>query len=112
MFVVHRKGRPRDGAAPTLLYGYGGFNVSLEPAFRLSALCWLLAYDGCYAVANLRGGGEYGREWRNAGERSAAQQERCVRSMHAALWLRNGKYRRGRRCSDTGSGAAAARAEP
>ena len=67
MFVVHRRGLLRDGRAPTLLYGYGGFNISLEPGFRLSALCWLLAYGGAYAVANLRGGGEYGLDWRNAG---------------------------------------------
>lgn len=67
MFITHRKGLVRDGATPTLLYGYGGFNISLEPGFSLSRVCWMLAYGGIAAVANLRGGGEYGREWRNAG---------------------------------------------
>lgn len=67
MFIVHRKGILYDGKNPTLLYGYGGFNVSLEPAFSITRMAWLLAYDGVFAVANLRGGGEYGREWRDAG---------------------------------------------
>ncbi|KAL4854888.1 Prolyl endopeptidase [Chlorella vulgaris] len=67
MFVVHRRGLQLDGTNPTLLYGYGGFNVSLEPGFSVSRLCWMLAFNGVYAVANLRGGGEYGTSWRDAG---------------------------------------------
>ncbi len=67
MFVVHKKGMKLDGTNPTLLYGYGGFNISLEPGFSVSRLCWMLAYGGVYCVANLRGGGEYGVEWRDAG---------------------------------------------
>lgn len=52
---------------------YGGFNVSLEPGFRLSALCWMLAYGGVYACANLRGGGEYGKYAAHAGRWGSAQ---------------------------------------
>ena len=67
MFLIHRKGRKFTGDAATLLYGYGGFNISLEPSFSVARLCWLLAFDGVMAIANIRGGGEYGIEWRNAG---------------------------------------------
>jgi prolyl oligopeptidase len=49
MFVVHKKGIKLDGSNPTLLYGYGGFNISLEPGFSVSRLCWMLAFNGVYA---------------------------------------------------------------
>jgi prolyl oligopeptidase len=66
MFVVAKKGLPLDGHNPTLLTGYGGFNVSSTPAFSRSAYLWL-EHGGVYAVANLRGGAEFGEEWHRAG---------------------------------------------
>ena len=66
MIITHKKGINYDGANPTILYGYGGFNVSLTPSFSISRAVWL-EQGGVYAVANLRGGGEYGKEWHNAG---------------------------------------------
>lgn len=66
MFITHRRDMVRDGNQPFLLYGYGGFNVSLTPTFRASVLAWL-DMGGAYAEANLRGGGEYGEPWHRAG---------------------------------------------
>lgn len=66
MFIVHKKGLKMDGTAPTMLYAYGGFNVSLTPSFSTSRMI-ILENGGVYAVANLRGGGEYGEEWHEGG---------------------------------------------
>jgi prolyl oligopeptidase len=66
VFITHKKGLKHDGNNPTILYGYGGFNVSLTPYFSISRLVWMDA-GGVFAVANLRGGAEYGEEWHKAG---------------------------------------------
>ncbi|MCU0453851.1 MAG: prolyl oligopeptidase family serine peptidase [Bacteroidetes bacterium] len=72
MFIVHRKGLKLDGTNPTLLYAYGGFNVNLLPTFSAARLVWL-ENGGVYAMANLRGGGEYGEEWHEAGTKLRKQ---------------------------------------
>lgn len=66
MFITHRKGIVRNGANPTLLYGYGGFDISLTPGYSPAIAAWL-DLGGVYCVANLRGGGEYGESWHQAG---------------------------------------------
>jgi prolyl oligopeptidase len=71
--ILHRKGLKRDGRNPTLLYGYGGYGVSLTPAFDSARRIWFDA-GGVYAVANLRGGGEYGEQWHKAGNLTHKQQ--------------------------------------
>ncbi|MBI9055148.1 MAG: S9 family peptidase [Bacteroidales bacterium] len=68
MFIVHKKGLKLDGNNPTLLYGYGGFNVSLLPSFKVERLVWL-ENNGVFAMPNIRGGGEYGENWHKAGTR-------------------------------------------
>ncbi|QDU23957.1 prolyl oligopeptidase family serine peptidase [Urbifossiella limnaea] len=72
MFVAHKKGLKLDGTNPTLLYGYGGFNISLTPGFSVSRLMWM-EMGGVFAVANLRGGGEYGDDWHRAGTKTKKQ---------------------------------------
>lgn len=66
MIITYKKGTKLDGKNPTILYGYGGFNISLTPAFSIANAVWM-ENGGVYAVANLRGGGEYGKKWHDAG---------------------------------------------
>jgi prolyl oligopeptidase len=72
MFITHKRGLKLDGTASTLLYGYGGFNIPLTPGFSVGRAVWL-ELGGVYAVANLRGGGEYGADWHKAGTKLQKQ---------------------------------------
>ncbi len=72
VFVTHKKGMKLDGKRPTLLYGYGGFNISILPAFSL-VRSLIMENDGVYAVANIRGGGEFGQKWHLAGTKANKQ---------------------------------------
>jgi prolyl oligopeptidase len=72
MIITHKKGLKLDGKNPTILYGYGGFNISLTPSFSITNAVWM-EQGGIYAVANLRGGGEYGKKWHNAGTQMKKQ---------------------------------------
>jgi prolyl oligopeptidase len=72
MFIVAKKGIKLDGSNPTYLYGYGGFNISMTPAFSVANLAWL-EMGGVYVMANLRGGGEYGEAWHKAGTKLQKQ---------------------------------------
>jgi prolyl oligopeptidase len=90
MFITHRRGLALDGTAPALLYGYGGFNISLTPAFSVGALVWM-EMGGVFAVPNLRGGGEYGIAWHQAGVK-ARKQNVFDDFIAAAEWLVAHKY--------------------
>ena len=72
MIITHKKGLKLDGKNPTILYGYGGFNISLTPSFSIPNAVWM-ENGGIYAVANLRGGGEYGKKWHDAGTKQQKQ---------------------------------------
>ena len=72
MIITHKKGLELNGKNPTILYGYGGFNISLTPSFRITNAVWM-EQGGIYAVPNLRGGGEYGKAWHDAGTQMKKQ---------------------------------------
>ncbi len=90
MFIIHKKGLKLDGNNPCLLYGYGGFNISLTPYFSPRRIVWL-ENGGIYVVANLRGGGEYGEKWHKAGTKMQKQNvfDDCIA---AAEYLIENKY--------------------
>jgi len=90
MFITHKKGLKLDGQNPTVLYGYGGFNVSLTPGFSISNLVWM-EMGGIYAQPNLRGGAEYGENWHLAGTR-LKKQNVFDDFIAAAEWLIANKY--------------------
>ncbi|MFB2979609.1 prolyl oligopeptidase family protein [Microseira sp. BLCC-F43] len=90
MFITHKKGMQLDGNNPTLLYSYGGFSISLTPSFSVSQLVWM-EMGGVYAVANLRGGGEYGEEWHQAGMK-LKKQNVFDDFIAAAEWLIANQY--------------------
>ena len=72
MIITHKKGVVLNGKTPTILYGYGGFNISLTPSFSIANAVWM-EQGGVYAVANLRGGGEYGKKWHDSGTQMQKQ---------------------------------------
>jgi prolyl oligopeptidase len=100
MFLVHKKGLKLDGDNPTLLYGYGGFGISLTPGFSISRIAWL-EMGGVYALANLRGGGEYGEDWHQAGTK-LRKQNVFNDFIGAAEWLIANKYTSSKRLAIQG----------
>ncbi len=90
MFIMHKKGLAMDGQNPTMLYAYGGFNISLKPSFSAANII-LLENGGVYAVPNLRGGGEYGEKWHQAGM-LMNKQNVFDDYIYAAKYLKQKKY--------------------
>jgi prolyl oligopeptidase len=90
MFISYKKGLDKDGRAATFLYGYGGFNIALTPAFSVSNLVWM-ELGGVFALPNIRGGGEYGEQWHKAGTK-AQKQNVFDDFIAAAEWLIENKY--------------------
>lgn len=90
MFIAHKKGLELNGRNPTLLYGYGGFDISLTPGFSISRLQWM-EMGGIFAMPNLRGGGEYGKAWHKAGTKTNKQNV-FDDFIAAAEWLIENKY--------------------
>lgn len=101
MFLVHRKGLPLDGNNPTLLHAYGGFGVALTPFFSMQLVMWM-DMGGVLAVANIRGGGEYGEEWHQAGIK-AKKQNGFDDFAAAAEWLIAHRYTRPARLGISGN---------
>ncbi|XP_054157272.1 uncharacterized protein LOC128955623 [Oppia nitens] len=93
MFLVHRKNIKLDGSNPTLLYAYGGFNINIEPGYDPLATFFIKHLNGVYALANIRGGGEYGESWHESGMK-LKKQNVFDDFASAAQWLINNKYTR------------------
>ncbi len=100
MFITHRKGLELGRNTPALLYGYGGFNISLTPGFSVANLVWMEC-GGIYAVPNLRGGGEYGEDWHQAGTK-LRKQNVFDDFIAAAEWLIDNEYTSARRLAISG----------
>jgi len=82
MFLVHKKSLKKDSSNPVYLYGYGGFNISMQPYFSAIRLTWLSNFSGVFAMPNIRGGGEYGEAWHKAGQKEKKQN--VFNDFHAA----------------------------
>jgi prolyl oligopeptidase len=100
MFLVHKKGLKPDGNVPTLLYGYGGFNVAMTPVFSPAAALWV-EQGGLYALANIRGGGEFGERWHHAGM-LGNKQNVFDDFIAAAQWLIANKFTNSKRLAIQG----------
>lgn len=100
MFIVHKNGIKLDGNNPTLLYGYGGFNISQTPGFSVSRVVWM-EMGGVFAVANLRGGAEYGESWHEAGTK-LKKQNVFNDFISAGEWLIANKYTNNKRLAIQG----------
>jgi prolyl oligopeptidase len=100
MFITHKKGIKLEGNNPTLLYGYGGFNASITPSFSVSSLIWM-EMGGVYAIPNIRGGGEYGEDWHQAGMK-LKKQNVFDDFIAAAEWLIANKYTKSEKLAISG----------
>ena len=91
LFLTYKKGLKKDGQNPTYLYGYGGFNIPMTPAFSPATIAWM-EMGGIFAQASLRGGGEYGKAWHDAGTPRATSRTSSTTSSRAAEYLIREKY--------------------